>query len=592
MKRINQWLLIVVAIILVSCVDEYKSDFLPDKPSSLIMPEFLNQYDVLKSYIDRNASPVFKLGTSIETTDFLNQKTLYSLSISNFDEITVRNAMYHGSIVGNEGTTNFGNAMSSIEIAKRNDLSIYGQALVWHAKQNDVYLESLIAPLIIPEQIIPPEVSSGTTLLFDFESDNIGNTYPMSNANGVATVAADPKGQSGKALHIYGNDGPDGAGANQSFPVFNVVLPEGRKLGDYINVKLDMHINDNKGIYGQGMMLGINGKEATYNSPSGFGCPNNNWGRGLISLPVANLNLTDADKELTEFALTVGSRTGGGNYYIDNVIMEWETDNNKPTIIPEQIIEKTPEEKAAILTDALESWIKGMMEACEGYVKAWDVINEPMNDTNPNELKTDPNPQTNPKEPVIDTYFYWQDYLGKDYARIAIRLARQHGGNDLKLFVNDYGLEANPDKCNGLIQMIQYWESDGATKIDGIGTQMHVTYSLDAGKQAENETGVVNMFNLLAATGKLIRISELDMRIADANGAMLNAVNITLEQQTAMSEYYNFIVRKYFEIIPATQRYGITHCNSVESTSNVGLWTGAYNRKMTYSGFADGLGGK
>jgi len=29
-----------------------------------------------------------------------------------------------------------------------------------------------------------------------------------------------------------------------------------------------------------------------------------------------------------------------------------------------------------------------------------------------------------------------------------------------------------------------------------------------------------------------------------------------------------------------------------ESTNNVGLWSGAYNRKMTYSGFADGLAGK
>jgi len=225
-------------------------------------------------------------------------------------------------------------------------------------------------------------------------------------------------------------------------------------------------------------------------------------------------------------------------------------------------------------------------------VKSWDVVNEPMDDTNPNELKTDPNPQINPKEPVIDTYFYWQDHLGKDYARIATRFARQHGGgNDLKLFVNDYGLEANSDKCAGLIQMVEYWESDGVTKIDGIGTQMHVTYSLDPVKQAENKASVENMFHLLAATGKLIRISGLDMQIADANGVILNAINLTLEQQTAVSEYYNFIVRKYFEIIPAAKRYGITHWNSVESTDNVGLWSGAYNRKVTYSGLADGLSG-
>uniref|UniRef100_UPI0026759810 endo-1,4-beta-xylanase n=1 Tax=uncultured Duncaniella sp. TaxID=2768039 RepID=UPI0026759810 len=36
----------------------------------------------------------------------------------------------------------------------------------------------------------------------------------------------------------------------------------------------------------------------------------------------------------------------------------------------------TPEEKAEILTAEMERWIKGMMEATAGQVKAWDVVNE------------------------------------------------------------------------------------------------------------------------------------------------------------------------------------------------------------------------
>jgi endo-1,4-beta-xylanase len=42
-------------------------------------------------------------------------------------------------------------------------------------------------------------------------------------------------------------------------------------------------------------------------------------------------------------------------------------------------------------------------------------------------------------------------------------------------FINDYGLEgADQKKCLGLIAYVNYIESKGA-KVDGIGTQMHVT---------------------------------------------------------------------------------------------------------------------
>ena len=55
--------------------------------------------------------------------------------------------------------------------------------------------------------------------------------------------------------------------------------------------------------------------------------------------------------------------------------------------------------------------------------------------------------------------------------------------------------------------MIKHWESDGITKIDGIGVQMHLKYSMNTTKQAENRTNIEQMFSLLEATNKLIRIS-------------------------------------------------------------------------------------
>ena len=252
------------------------------------------------------------------------------------------------------------------------------------------------------------------------------------------------------------------------------------------------------------------------------------------------------------------------------------------------------------LNKVLDKWIGGMMTACDGKVKAFDAVNEPMSDNVPTELKTG----TAGRDGSTKTNFFWQDYLGKDYARTVVALARKYGPSDLKLFINDYNLEAAYNKnakCKGLIDMIKYWESDGVTKIDGIGTQMHVTCSLAPTTQKQNEDAVVNQFKLLAATGKLIKISELDMRLADKAGKLLTTDSVnTEEMQNAQKAYYNFIIKAYFDNVPVAQRYGITLWSQTDSPANsgwipnepIGLWNKDYVRKPAYAGFADGLAGK
>lgn len=272
----------------------------------------------------------------------------------------------------------------------------------------------------------------------------------------------------------------------------------------------------------------------------------------------------------------------------------------------------TPEEKKEVLTNELERWIKGMMEACRGSVTAWDVVNEPISgggdDGNGNyALQSATNPDDNG---VGGQNFYWQDFLGDDYVRIPIKFARKYfaenGGNsgDLKLFINDYNLESwwdNNKKVKSLINWIKRWESDGETKIDGIGTQMHVSYILNEADQKKQEESIVNMFELLAASGKLIKITELDMGIVEkAFGEGIKTELVTFEQYQKMSDFYKFIIQKYFEIIPVAQQYGITQWAATDSPADsgwrkgqpIGLWDLNYNRKHTYAGFADGLAGK
>lgn len=272
----------------------------------------------------------------------------------------------------------------------------------------------------------------------------------------------------------------------------------------------------------------------------------------------------------------------------------------------------TPEEKKEVLTNELERWIKGMMEACGGSVTAWDVVNEPISgggdDGNGNyALQSATNPDDNG---VGGQNFYWRDFLGDDYVRIPIKFARKYfaenGGNsgDLKLFINDYNLESwwdNNKKVKSLINWIKRWESDGETKIDGIGTQMHVSYILNEADQKKQEESIVNMFELLAASGKLIKITELDMGIVEkALGEGIKTELVTFEQYQKMSDFYKFIIQKYFEIIPVAQQYGITQWAATDSPADsgwrkgqpIGLWDLNYNRKHTYAGFADGLAGK
>lgn len=289
-----------------------------------------------------------------------------------------------------------------------------------------------------------------------------------------------------------------------------------------------------------------------------------------------------------------------GTLYFDDVCLYYEKSANA--------IPLTPEEKKDTLTWALDNWIKGMMEATGGYVTAWDLANETVSGADDDHDGIYDLQSAENGDPTAN--FYWPDYLGDiDYVRILESKTRkyfaEYGGNpsDLKLFINDFNLESWWDgnmKAKSLVEWIKRWEDDGVTKIDGIGTQMHVSYILNEADQKAQEDAIVNMFKILAESGKLVKISELDMGIVDkAFGTGIKTENVTLEQQQKMAEFYTFIIRKYFEIIPVNQQYGITQWCATDSPADsgwrggepVGLWDLNYNRKPAYEGFVNGLRG-
>lgn len=339
---------------------------------------------------------------------------------------------------------------------------------------------------------------------------------------------------------------------------------------------------------------------AVFQNPDGF--------KGCGDFPTINVTTDWNEVDVTttcngdnalRLLLNIGKYAG--TLYIDDFEVYYTKSSNT--------IPLTDEEKKEALTPVLQNWIYGMMEATEGKVKAWDVVNEAISGKDGSEFY----PLQSATRGTVSAddaknNFYWQDYLGDlDYVRTAVAAARKGfadaGGNpdELKLFINDYNLETAYDqnkKLKSLIHWIEEWEKDGVTKIDGIGSQMHVTYNMDPAKQKKNEEAYVNMLHLMVDSHKLVRISELDMGLEDKDGNLVNTTDMTEEQHEKMRAYYEFIVKKYLEIVPENQQWGICQWCATDSPANsgwraglpVGLWDLDYYRKHTYGGFAAGLG--
>ncbi len=355
---------------------------------------------------------------------------------------------------------------------------------------------------------------------------------------------------------------------------------------------------------------------------------------GNIKMTVQNGWGGDAESRDGTVALKEGWTTArfkmtleqGGNY---DFILKPETfdatlDLKSVTIkkiVKTNSIPLTPQEKSDTLTWAMNKWISGMMQATGGKVKAWDLINEAVsgggNVNGYYALQTEATSEHNPQD------FYWQDYFTPEmYGPIVEKAARDayaavEGTNpeDLKLFINDYNLESDWDdnkKVKSLVYWIGVWEKKGQelgwnTKIDGIGSQMHISYYENEQTLESKKRAIQNMLKIMAETGKLVRISEIDMGYVDKDGkdvttAQLEKLPIEerVAKEKAMAEHYKWIIEQYFKIVPVSQQYGICQWCLTDSPTDsgwrpgqpVGLWNLNYQRKPAYGGFADGLANK
>lgn len=331
----------------------------------------------------------------------------------------------------------------------------------------------------------------------------------------------------------------------------------------------------------------------------------NNYYFDNVSLKIGGVEkMKNGDFEGTEVS-TFKVKENSGNV-VDPTISEGITYVFIPSTVP-----LSKQERHDTLVYAMDKWIKGMMEACDGKVKAWDLVNEAIsgggNDGEGNYLlQHSEGYNPNGTWDVGGDAFYWQDFMGDlEYVRQACRLARKYGPEDVKLFINDYNLESEWDdnkKLKSLINWIKKWESDGVTKIDGIGTQMHISCFEDESILNNIKSHITNMFDLMAKSGKLVRVSEMDMgyvRGSNRWGSSTKTSDLTEAEHKKMADFYEWILKEYFRLVPPEQQWGICQWCGTDAPANsgwrknepVGIWDLNYYRKHVYAGFVRGLNG-
>ncbi|MGN0280912.1 MAG: endo-1,4-beta-xylanase [Prevotella sp.] len=529
---------------------------------------YLDQYQGLKEYIDYSKYPNFKLGAGTSVDWYLNNTTFRNMINQNFTETVAGNAMKMASCVDGNGNMNFTNVTNYVNVATNAGLNVYGHTLAWHSQQPNTWLLKLLADKKVDggtevwETIASKDFRTNQSVGWKASESDWGYKISFNATNGlvVNTTTSYPW-------------------QVQFVPMSDILLTNGNTYTMTMTVK------------GSGSGK-LDGRLGDWNGGANFSL---NFTTEWNDVQVEIKPTMDNNFILLHVANYVG------DVYIKSIKFEGYNGQTAPL---------TQEERHDTLVWAMDKWIKGMMEACNGKVKAWDLVNEAISggDTDGDgyyDLQHSEGYNSGTWDVGGDA-FYWQDHMGDlEYVRQACRLARLYGPKDVVLFINDYNLESDWDdnqKVKSLINWIKKWEADGVTKIDGIGTQMHISCFEDDNILNNIKSHITKMFQLMANSGKLVRVSEMDMgyvRGSNRWAASVKTEQLTEAEHKKMADFYEWIIQEYFRIIPPTQQWGICQWCTTDAPENsgwregepVGIWDLNYYRKHVYAGFVRGLNG-
>ena len=460
----------------------------------------------------------------------------------------------------------------------------------------------------------------------DFEGGTTGNWGSWGSNKESAEVEEGVGYNNSKALALK-NKGDGNAWEAQCAYTFDDALQEGKKYIIQFYAKSTSAAGELQFQYQNG---------TTYSSQGGYNTFNvgTDWVKCEFTFTPA---YDDANRIILNFGKV------GATYYIDNIKFGLAKDQTSATRGIQYVLArngkarkatragskmyyilKTPAEKQAALEGAMEAWVSGVanhLKEKNVVPFGYEVINEPIADGS-NMYRglsegafggtwtdDDGNTQYDAAPTEDDAngltlnwgsgHWYWGYYV-PDYHVKAFQLARKYLPADTKLFVNDYNLETSPKKLEALIKFVkEIDEKNGSPIVDGIGTQMHVTLNCsdnaekNAANIAELKTKVDAMFQTMAATGKLIRVTELDLSLGTGTPSS--------NQYKAQSDAYRMIVESYKTNVPEAQQSGITVWSLSDNEAEHEYWLKGqvpnlfdkdYKRKWAYKGFCDGIAGE
>ena len=592
------------SLLLVGCYDEKMDWHTPDGHNPvttddipLQLQEQIDHYDYIKNYM-AEYMPGTPIGVGLSADKYLDEEDpdYAALCDNNFQQYVTGNAMKMDAMVTSSGALNTTKLKAFLDKAPK-DVQIFGHNFIWHTQQQQDYLLSLIAPklnAVIEGGIANVLVGDAT----DFNGGSLGG-WGSWGANKASQEVVKGEGPDGSACMVLVNNGDGSAWEAQCGYDFTTALDVTKTYAIRFKAKSST---------GAGSLQFQYQNKTSNESQGGY----NDFSVGT-EWAEFQYEFTPSYDDVDRIILNFGKI--GGTYYVDDIQfgekIDDESGSGSGTQEPSYEL-KTPEEKRAALLGAMESWIGGMLQHVSGdqhqRFVGWDVINEPITDDGyfrgiDNHFGgswEDDNGNTQydaePTETTTDGlnlnwgsgHFYWGYYLGKDYAVKAFELARKYAPADMKLYVNEYGLETNPTKLAKLIDFVNYIDQNSTTQVDGIATQMHVDMNNNITREQVDQ-----MFQTMAATGKLVRVSELDVKVGTATPSA--------DQQQQQADVYQMIIESYKANVPEAQRGGFVIWGVSDAADEHEYWIpndapnlfdANYGRKVAYKGVCDGIAGK
>lgn len=558
MKKIfrNSLLMMVAGMLVASCADYNEMNNFSAEPDPSVVTPY-QEYAPVKSYIDREANPNLEIGATLDITEFNKQELSHSAVMTNFDNVSFGKSLMSGTIISDKGIMNFVNMMDLLEHMEEIDGTVFGSPIVANTNQADGWLAMLTAPIEITVDYV-----EGKTM--DFNSYKVGD-QPCTNKTKQLAKIVKYDGQN--ALNI-----PSQAKTN---------IIEGFEVDPGATYTITFWAKADKDASYKVNFSG-NTIDGTATADGKWKLPSGKWTKVVVE--------SKAAEGVTEGYLEI-EMVRGSTMYIQKADVGYYPDNHQ---------EQTAEQKNDTIMYALNAWCDGFMKINEGRIKLFDLIDEAI-DVN-NEIEVDEKTICDLKHSTSSSQFFWQDALGSEnYAPAVAKIAREkfteYGGDpeELKFFISESGLE-DAKKMESLAEWIKIWDNNGA-KIDGITAKVNLSYYEQPEKMEECKAAYEALLDKLAQTGKLVRLTNFDIKYLDANGLNVATTKITDEQREKLADFNAYAINAYMKKIPKDKQSGISKSVLVDGSDPVGLWTPNgktkdWVRTATYKAWCEALSGK